>query len=288
MAELITSGVWLRITAEAKATSGPSFAASAYFSSGGDALLPLRPDSLLVVDASIPTVQQGATCPASLLRMRKRGVRIFSAQHLHAKMYAFDKSAFVGSCNASSRSANLLIEAAVRLKAQGEIAKVKNFIRAICLTELSAADLAGLQESYQPPQFIKLPAKQSLLSTLVMELLLEQGGPRASQVQPPRAVWENYLGLKWLTPPYPHLSLTNEQTGVSAVRAVVEHDHNMTIEIAGAELPRPAILQLRRTSEHTYVYRVHRPGTSAFKGLRNLLDTVNNPLRSHGRDWFLM
>lgn len=288
MAELITSSVWQTITAAAKATKAPSFAASAYFGAGADSLLPLRPESSLVVDASIPTVQQGATCPASLIRMQKKGVRIFSAQHLHAKMYAFEKSAFVGSCNASSHSANILIEGAVRLKKETEIAQVRNFIQALCLTELSGSDLSKLQESYRPPQLPKMPAKQSFLSTLVMELLQEQGGPRASQVQPPRAVWESYLGLKWLTPPYPQLSLTNEVTGVTTMRPVVEHDHNMTIEIAGAELPRPAILQLRRTGEHTYNYRVHRPGTAAFATLRNLLDTVHNPLRSHGRDWFLM
>ena len=288
MAELITSGVWQTITAAAKAAKSPSFAASAYFGAGGDSLLPLGSESLLVVDASIPTVQQGATCPISLIRLHKKGVRIFSAQHLHAKMYAFEKSAFVGSCNASSHSANILIEGAVRLSKKTEVAQVKSFIQALCLTELSGADLSKLQESYKPPQFPKMPAKQSFLSTLVMELLQEQGGLRASQVQPPRAIWESYLGLKWLTPPYPELSLTNESTGVTTVRHVVEHDHNMTIEIAGAELPRPAVLQLRRTGEHAYNYRVHRPGGTGFSGLQQLLATIYNPLRSHGRNWFMM
>src|SRR5690349_1997369 len=70
MAEIITGSLWETITAAAKATKTPSFAASAYFGRGAENLLPLRAESLLVVDASIPTVQQGATCPEGLIRLQ--------------------------------------------------------------------------------------------------------------------------------------------------------------------------------------------------------------------------
>jgi hypothetical protein len=288
VATLFSHGVWQRITDSAKSAQKPSFVACAYFSAAADILLPLCPESLLVVDASIATVQAGATCPSTLLNLKKKGVQIFSAQHLHAKVYAFDNTAFVGSCNASERSADLLIEAAVELTRASEIQQVRNFVRMICLTELSLVDLSSLQQHYKPPRIPRISVKQSFVSTLVMELLQEQGGTRASQVQPPRAVWESYLGLKWLSSPYPKLTLTNQKTGITVVRPVVEHDHNMTIEIAGAELPRPAILEMRRVKKYEHQYQVHRSGTIAFKVLQDLLRNVHNPLRTHGRDWFLM
>jgi len=288
MSTLITADVWMRITAEASISTSPAFSASAYFGPNADKLLPLPPESMLVVDASIPTVQSGSTCPISLLRMKNKGVRIFSSQYLHAKLYAFDKSAFVGSCNASSRSANLLIEAAVLLKRVSDIQEVRNFVKSICVTELFESDLNYLGSLYTPPEIPKIPLQQSYFSTLVMELLQEQGGSRATQVQPPRAVWENYLGVDWLSPPFPILTLTNEATGITVQRHIVEHDHNMTIEIAGAELPRPAILQLRRIEEHNYSYKVHRPGTNNFSVLQGLLNNIQNPLRTHGRDWLLI
>src|SRR4051794_22609167 len=115
MLSLLGPRVWRDITDAATTSKHPAHAAVAYFGQHGDVLLPLRRGSALVVDASIPTLSAGATCPAALTRLQRQGVAIYSAQYLHAKVYAFDTVAFIGSANASSRSDRTLIEAMMRV-----------------------------------------------------------------------------------------------------------------------------------------------------------------------------
>lgn len=191
---LVTTNVWGEITAAAQSAKIPSHVAVAYFGSKGPSLLPLPKGSILVADVSIPTVAQGATSPAALEQIRKSGVDIYSAQFLHAKAFAFDTVAFVGSTNASQNSANTLIEASLKTVVKSEIDVVRKFIGSLCVTMLTEADLKELSAFYKPSK----PAKQLLdqqrkYSTLLMELTLEQGADRASQVQPPKSVWATFL-----------------------------------------------------------------------------------------------
>jgi phosphatidylserine/phosphatidylglycerophosphate/cardiolipin synthase-like enzyme len=128
LSKLVTTTVWDEITTAAKNTKQPSQVAVAYFGSKGPSLLPLLKGSALVVDASVPTVAQGATSPAALDQVRKGGVDIYTAQYLHAKVFAFDCVAFVGSANASQNSETKLIEAALKVTAKAEISAVRGFV----------------------------------------------------------------------------------------------------------------------------------------------------------------
>jgi hypothetical protein len=288
MAHLLAPSVWTDITTQAKAATNISHVAVAYFGPTGDRLLPIRPGSLLVADATIDTVKAGSTDPTALRRLKTKGVRIFSAQSLHAKVFAFDTVGFVGSANASTNSQKHLIEAVFRVTDAAEVQSIRDFVESICVTELSDSDLVELAKYYAPPPSIKvpLPAKQPPLSTLIMELTWEQGPGRETQVQPPKPVWENYFQVD-LDGSLPLLSLTNlDVTPHSTITlAIVKHDHNFTLEIAGAHAPRPAILELRKLSANAYGYRVHREGEKRFSQLVNLLNAVKNPLWTHGRLW---
>ena len=291
MLELMTPRVWKDITSAAKASKKPSFAAVAYFGASGDSLLPLRAGSALVVDATINTVAAGATCPHSLLRLHKSGVEIFSAKHLHAKIYAFDTSAFVGSANASQRSNQHLIEAVVRFDNPKSVESVRQSVLALCRTRLDSDDIRSLLTVYRPPkpELAEKP-KQTLLQTLLMELTLEQGRGRESQVQPPRPVWENYFGLDWDAAALPSLTLLDEDDPIGAPmkRDIVRHDHNLTLEISGARPPRPAILQMRKAGRNSYRYKVIRPHHTDFAQVRQLLRDAPNPRWTSGRSWIVI
>jgi hypothetical protein len=291
MITLLTPRVWKEITAAA-VISKAAHVAVAYFGAAGDKLLPLTKGSSIVVDATLPTLAAGSTCPMALERLRKRGTDIYSAQHLHAKVYAFDSVAFVGSANASNRSQFTLIEAVLRVDTEVEISAARAFVKSICLTKLSATDLAELSQYYRPPRFpTTVPSpQQRRYSTLLMELTLEQGGGRETQVQPPKAVWEYYFGIKVGLEKLPTLSLINESVfpPLETRRTIVKHHHNYTIELVGSELPRPAILQMRRVGKNTYSYSVHRPGDDTFTTKKELLETMPNPLRHSGRLWILI
>lgn len=290
MVALVGPRVWREISEAAAACRNPASVAVAYFGAHGHHMLRVPPGSSIVVDASIPVVEAGSTCPAALSQLARRGIAIYSCESLHAKMYAFDNVAFVGSANASVHSSKRLIEAVVRVHSSNLIASIREFVHSLCLTSLSVADLKDLGRLYRPPRPAGLPPAQSKYSTLVMELTNEQGGGRETQVQPPKAVWKTYFGLTTGHARLPTLGLTRDVDGGSQLtrRQVVSHHHNFTIEIAGAEYPRPAILQMRRIARNNYWYRVHRPHDVTFNQLERLLQDVHNPHWHSGRRWILI
>ena len=290
MLELLTPRVWSDIQTIASSSKHPAHVAVAYFGDRGDRLLPLLEGSSLVVDASIATVTSGSTSPAALERMRRKGARIYTIEHLHAKVYAFRDVAFVGSANTSQRSERTLLEAVLRVNDKATVKAVRNFVESLCLNELTSADLSELATYYKPPLTSARSAKQTRFSTLLMELTHEQGGGRVTQVQPPRPVWQSFFCLDLDEAEQPLLTLVHE-TGTQSLeskRHIIKHHHNYTIELPGAELPRPAILQMRRIGKDRYAYRVHRPADKTFATIDALLQNAHNPLRHSGRLWTVL
>jgi hypothetical protein len=150
--EFVFKGIWRSLTASAKSARKPAFVAVAYFGQGASKLLPLPAGSRLVVDASENAVKSGQTHPSDLKLLQKRGVVIYSYPSLHAKVYAFEGFAFVGSANASSRSSGVLTEAVVRTSDQAVVRSAEKFVRDLCRDELSPGRLDRLQKMYRPPR----------------------------------------------------------------------------------------------------------------------------------------
>lgn len=70
---IITESPWETLTNRVKSSSRPCHVAVAYFGKGASKLLPLPPDSRLVVDASDGAVKSGQTCPDELLKLQRKG-----------------------------------------------------------------------------------------------------------------------------------------------------------------------------------------------------------------------
>ncbi len=123
---------------------------------------------------------------------------------------------------------------------------------------------------------------------LVADLTREQGPGRMSQVQPSSSIWRYFFGWD-MTGPRPSLKLTNLDDRTSVRRRVVAHDHNWTIEVPGADVPRPAILYMVRVGPLSYKYRILQPSHPRYKELSKSLANADNPLRSarETRRWFL-
>ncbi len=123
---------------------------------------------------------------------------------------------------------------------------------------------------------------------LLMELTLEQGVGRETQVQPPKPAWEGYFHVDLRKPGRVSLRRQASREAYRS-RPIVRHHHNWTIELPGAEMPRPALVRFRRTGPRQYVYRVVRPNDVAYRGLRRLLDAAHNPHRrgGRGRKWLV-
>jgi hypothetical protein len=124
----------------------------AYFGKGADKLLPIGRGSCLVVDASDEAVKSGQTCPASLLRLLKKGVRIYSSERLHSKVFVFGRRAFVGSANVSKNSRDKLAEALISTRDQRTIILARQFVRDHCLLSIGPEELKRLSKIYRPPK----------------------------------------------------------------------------------------------------------------------------------------
>ncbi|NKL87330.1 phospholipase D family protein [Rhizobium leguminosarum] len=287
MLQLIAPRVWHDITAEVKRAKKPCYAAVAYFGRHGHELLPLPENSKLVVNASIEAVRAGVTAPSSLKHMLSRGVHIYSLENLHAKAYAFDNAAFLGSANVSKNSASYLFETVVKFRKKSDIQKISMFVESICLNRLDDDYLTILQKEYRPPK--KRKWKLPSLSTLLMELNQEQGKSRMSQVQPPIPVWQNYFGIDIHNiRPLPTLTLKNISTGEKVTRSIIPHDHNYTIEIPGAGTKRPAILMAKKLADSIFEYDVVTIEDSRFDVYNDILSGIDNPLKRGVRRWVIV
>ena len=63
---------------------------------------------------------------------------------------------------------------------------------------------------------------------------------------------------------------------------------NWTIEIVGAELPRPAILRMHRTGPRSFDYWVYRPEVKEYHQCEWILQNFPNPYQRQGRMWIII
>lgn len=153
--ELLTgkSQIWNKLTKAVQGSEKKSYVAVAYFSKIASTMLPLSKGSIIVVDAAENTVKNGLTCPAELLKLYKRGVRIYTYSGLHAKLFAFNDVLYVGSTNASYYSANYLEEAVLKCKDPTTVKQAVRYIKSLCSKELGYEALTELQKKYKAPKF---------------------------------------------------------------------------------------------------------------------------------------
>ncbi len=174
---LTRDAVWPSLSSTARKSCSPAYAAIAYFGQGASKLLPLPKNSRVVVDASDAAVKSGQTCPTDLIAMQKRGIRIYSVPNLHTKVYVFQDAAFIGSANASNRSAGVLIEAMIQTNDRLIMRSARNFVRDLCLDELGPERLGRLAKLYRSPRFMngaKLVVKKHDVRPQLPRLLLAQ------------------------------------------------------------------------------------------------------------------
>jgi hypothetical protein len=122
---------------------------------------------------------------------------------------------------------------------------------------------------------------------LLMELTGEQGPGRESQVQPPKPVWESFFGVRLDSPVRPTFRLENmRDPDKIEQRKVVRHHHNLTIEVSGARIARPAIIRIQRTGIGSFAYWVYSARSKEYKHCRWLLDNFSE--RESGRSWVIV
>ena len=143
--KLLSDDLWPSLTRLAK--RGRCHVAVAYVGLNAPQILPLRKGSILVCDFSQAAVERGLTHPEAIRTYLEAGVEVHSWANLHAKVYAFDDVAIVGSSNASAHSANVLTEAAIRITDPSGVQACCGFVQ-------------SLRGDRVLPSLVKLRAKQ--------------------------------------------------------------------------------------------------------------------------------
>ncbi|CAN7564079.1 phospholipase D family protein [Variovorax sp. LjRoot178] len=110
MDKFLSEELWSHLRSTAAASEVRHFAV-AYVTD--EAALPMSAGDTLVVDASDAAIVTGKTRAAAVQDLFNKGVKIFSLQHLHAKVYVCGSFAIVGSANLSTNSQERLHEAAI-------------------------------------------------------------------------------------------------------------------------------------------------------------------------------
>ena len=159
--KLITEKVWFELTSAVKKSRTKSLVAVAYFAKGAANMLPVKKGSILVVDASEKAVKCGQTCPAELIKLYTKGVRIFSYENLHAKLFIVNNALYIGSTNVSGSSSQRLKEVLLKSTDKKTIADAKNFIESLCSVELGTELLSNLDKIYRPPKIVGVMGARS-------------------------------------------------------------------------------------------------------------------------------
>lgn len=151
---VLIDNAWEAITAAAQRRQQRAWVAVAFFGKDGPALLPLAPGSHLVVNASEGAIKQGLTHPASLKKMIDNEVLVYCVENLHAKVFVFGRTAFVGSTNATRNSAEGMVEAVIRTTDRDAVEEAREFVKSQCQVELGPAELDRLQKLYREPWLV--------------------------------------------------------------------------------------------------------------------------------------
>lgn len=144
--------LWPTIGVLASKAKGVRRVASAYVGAGASKMLPLRKGDVLLCALSIVNAKAGTVNPSELKKLRRRGVRLYRADDLHAKIYLLGDSAVVGSANASTQSRDRLDEAALLTRDPETIADVKAWFDVRCTQEVSPQFLEECAQAYRPPR----------------------------------------------------------------------------------------------------------------------------------------
>ena len=228
----------------------------------------------------------GITHPGVLLKLRQRGVRIFSSPLLHAKVFAFDSVGFVGSTNASARSRDYLSEAVVQVNDAPTLVDIRNYVDGLADDELTKSDLDWLRKQYSPPSFPLPEISDKGHRRLLMQIMSsDQQGYSGHQVQPPSGAWTELFNLNQRTTRLPTLRLRNVDTGGAIKRRVVKHELVMTLDIPEA-IP-GALFEIWEVGKYRFDYRIVMPTDRNFKHLDREVKRTPNPLCRSGRRWIV-
>ena len=150
--ELLQNDLWDKINRLSKRARKRHLAV-AYLGTGASDLLALQRGDTLITDLSLRSVRCGNTNPYEVEKYITNGVLVFNCSNLHAKIYVFDNTAVVGSCNLSFNSRDGLVEAGVLTSQPSVVQKALQFLKSLQVEPITPEYLKICKSEYKPPKF---------------------------------------------------------------------------------------------------------------------------------------
>lgn len=141
----------LREIASLTRKSSPRFTAVAYASRDASRLFPFKKGDVLIVDMSEEAVRSGNTDPHEIEALYKKGIRLYTRQFLHAKIFVFEHGAIVGSANLSRNSLGNE-EAAAWISDPSVCEAIKRTIREWAKEPITPEYIKHCKRIYKPPK----------------------------------------------------------------------------------------------------------------------------------------
>jgi hypothetical protein len=143
---LYTENIWEIISDSINKNKSKSFIAVPYFAKNATKKILPKKGSVLVVNASKGVVEAGSTSPEELIKLIKLGVKVYTNDKLHAKIYVAKSSIIVGSANVSDNSSEKLHEAIWYSTNQSQIENGIEFVQKMAnpIDELTIEELKKL------------------------------------------------------------------------------------------------------------------------------------------------
>ena len=144
--------IWPELQAISRVRDCPLFVAVPFLGSSGGKLLHLKCNDVLVVALTQANSRNGTVCPAEIERLQKKGVRVYLATDLHAKVVLCGDKVVIGSANLSQTSFTYLDEAALLTTDATAVNDVREWFNQRTMEEVSPAWLKICRDVYQPPR----------------------------------------------------------------------------------------------------------------------------------------
>lgn len=132
-------------------TQGRKQVAVAYVGRDTTRALRLSRGDCLHCAGSVANAKAGVVNPSELMRLRRKGVRLYADQYLHAKIYLSDSEAIIGSPNLSKTS-RILDEAAIRTAGRSVLKQARAWFAARQAKEISKDELEAWSKVYRAPR----------------------------------------------------------------------------------------------------------------------------------------
>jgi len=144
--------LWARIIKLAQSCKGPRWVATPYLGRVARFLLPLKGGDKLICAMTESHVRSGGVCPEEVKKLQGQGVKVYTQDSIHAKIYLLGNIAIVCSANLSKNSVHNLDEAGMLTDDPSMVGKIRQWFNERFSTLVTPGWIEHMMPLYVPSE----------------------------------------------------------------------------------------------------------------------------------------